>query len=90
MQLRKNDVNSYTAKVIKLISDLRSIVWKPLHRRFDNHFKASCQKKQRRGHYATQWRHLNFSYNAHTVWNGYEVPLHPGAARYYKEKGYIK
>ncbi|MGC9971617.1 MAG: TAXI family TRAP transporter solute-binding subunit, partial [Bryobacteraceae bacterium] len=37
-----------------------------------------------------QWRHLNFSYNVHTVWKGYEVPLHPGAARYYKEKGYMK
>ncbi len=37
-----------------------------------------------------QWRHLNFSYNVHTVWNGYEVPPHPGAARYYKEKGYMK
>ncbi len=37
-----------------------------------------------------QWRHLNFSYNVHTVWNGYEVPLHPGAARYYREKGYLK
>ena len=37
-----------------------------------------------------QWRHLNFSYNVHTVWKGYEVPLHPGAARYYKERGYMK
>ena len=37
-----------------------------------------------------QWSHLNFSYNVHTVWNGYEVPLHPGAARYYKEQGYMK
>ncbi len=37
-----------------------------------------------------QWRHLNFSYNVHTVWNGFEVPLHPGAAKYYKEKGYLK
>ncbi len=37
-----------------------------------------------------QWSHLNFSYNVHTVWNAYEVPLHPGAARYYKEKGYMK
>lgn len=37
-----------------------------------------------------QWRHLPFSYNVHTVWNAYEVPLHPGAARYYKEKGYMK
>jgi uncharacterized protein len=37
-----------------------------------------------------QWSHLNFSYNIHTVWNGYEVPLHPGAERYYKEQGYMK
>ncbi|QOY90217.1 TAXI family TRAP transporter solute-binding subunit [Paludibaculum fermentans] len=37
-----------------------------------------------------QWRHLNFSYNVHTVWKGYEVPLHPGAARYYREKGYMQ
>ncbi|MEO5926790.1 MAG: TAXI family TRAP transporter solute-binding subunit [Bryobacteraceae bacterium] len=36
-----------------------------------------------------QWRHMNFSYNVHTVWNAYEVPLHPGAARYYREKGYM-
>jgi len=37
-----------------------------------------------------QWRHLPFSYNVHTVWKGYEVPLHPGAARYYRERGYVK
>lgn len=37
-----------------------------------------------------QWSHLNFSYNVHSVWTAYEVPLHPGAARYYKEKGYMK
>jgi TRAP transporter TAXI family solute receptor len=37
-----------------------------------------------------QWRHLNFSYNVRTVWKAYEVPLHPGAARYYKEVGYMK
>jgi TRAP transporter TAXI family solute receptor len=37
-----------------------------------------------------QWSHLNFSYNVHTVWKAYEVPLHPGAARYYKEQGYMK
>jgi uncharacterized protein len=33
---------------------------------------------------------MNFSYNVHTVWNGYEVPLHPGTARCYKEQGYLK
>jgi uncharacterized protein len=37
-----------------------------------------------------QWRHLNFSYNVHTVWKGYEVPLHKGALRYYQQKGYLK
>jgi uncharacterized protein len=37
-----------------------------------------------------QWSHLNFSYNVHTVGKGYEVPLHPGAERYYRERGYVK
>ncbi|MFB3778510.1 MAG: TAXI family TRAP transporter solute-binding subunit [Bryobacteraceae bacterium] len=37
-----------------------------------------------------QWSHLNFSYNVHTVWKAFGVPLHPGAARYYKERGYMK
>jgi uncharacterized protein len=37
-----------------------------------------------------QWKHLNFSYNVHTVWKAFEVPLHPGAARYYRERGYMK
>ena len=37
-----------------------------------------------------QWKHMNFSYNVHTVWNGYGVPLHPGAEKYYKEIGLLK
>jgi para-nitrobenzyl esterase len=37
-----------------------------------------------------QWKHLNFSYNIHSVWKAYEIPLHPGAERYYKERGYIR
>ena len=37
-----------------------------------------------------QWKHLNFSYNVHNVWKAHDVPLHPGAARYYKERGYMK
>lgn len=37
-----------------------------------------------------QWRHMPFSYNVHTVWSAGEVPLHPGAARYYREMGYMK
>ena len=36
------------------------------------------------------WTHMNFSYNPHTVWKAFDVPLHPGAARYYKERGYMK
>jgi len=37
-----------------------------------------------------QWTHMNFSYNVNSVWKAYGVPLHPGAARYYKERGYMK
>jgi hypothetical protein len=37
-----------------------------------------------------QWSQLNFSYNPHHVWKALEVPLHPGAARYYRERGYLK
>ncbi len=37
-----------------------------------------------------QWKHLPFSYNVHNVWKAGEVPLHPGAARYYEERGYMK
>jgi len=37
-----------------------------------------------------QWSQLNFSYNIHNVWQAFEVPLHPGAERYYRERGYLK
>jgi hypothetical protein len=39
-----------------------------------------------------QWANggINFSYNTHTVWKVFDMPLHPGAERYYKEKGYMK
>jgi uncharacterized protein len=37
-----------------------------------------------------QWSQLNFSYNPSTVCKAYEVPLHPGAARYYRERGYLR
>jgi uncharacterized protein len=37
-----------------------------------------------------QWSHLNFSYNVHTVWKAFDVPLHPGAEKYYRERGYLK
>ncbi len=37
-----------------------------------------------------QWTHLNYSYNLRTVWKAFGVPLHPGAAKYYRERGYMK
>jgi TRAP transporter TAXI family solute receptor len=37
-----------------------------------------------------RWSHLPFSYNQGTVWKCGDVPLHPGAARYYKKRGYMK
>jgi uncharacterized protein len=39
-----------------------------------------------------QWANsgMNFSYNWRTVWKAFGVPLHPGAAKYYREKGYMK
>ena len=36
------------------------------------------------------WSHLNFSYNPKTVWKAFGVPLAPGAARYYRERGYMR
>lgn len=37
-----------------------------------------------------RWTLIPFSYNPGTVWKLSEVPLHPGAARYYKKRGYMK
>jgi TRAP-type uncharacterized transport system substrate-binding protein len=37
-----------------------------------------------------QWAHLNFSYKVRNVWNALDIPLHPGAARYYRERRYMK
>jgi uncharacterized protein len=37
-----------------------------------------------------QWSNMNFSYNSRSVWKSLGTPLHPGAARYYRERGYIK
>ncbi len=36
-----------------------------------------------------QWTHLKFSYNVHNVTEAFDVPLHPGAALYYRERGYM-
>ena len=37
-----------------------------------------------------KWKVLPFSYNQATVAKVPDVPLHPGAARYYREVGYLK
>ena len=37
-----------------------------------------------------RWGNLPFSYDRNTAWKGSGVPLHPGAARYYREAGYMK
>ena len=37
-----------------------------------------------------QWSIIPFSYDPKTVWKLGAVPLHPGAAKYYRERGYLK
>ena len=37
-----------------------------------------------------QWSIMPFSYNSKTVWQLGEVPLHPGASKYYRERGYLE
>ena len=39
---------------------------------------------------ALKWRIGNYSYDRHEVWRNADVPLHAGAARYYREVGYLK
>jgi TRAP transporter TAXI family solute receptor len=37
-----------------------------------------------------RWTNQPFSYDPMTVADGNSVPLHPGAAKYYRERGYLK
>ena len=37
-----------------------------------------------------QWSNVTYSYNPFAVWKAFGVPLHPGAERYYRERGYMK
>jgi uncharacterized protein len=39
---------------------------------------------------ALQWSDMPISYNEKIVWKNFDVPLHPGAAKYYRERGYLK
>ena len=41
-------------------------------------------------HGLLKWAVVPFSYDPATVADGGRVPLHPGAARYYRERGYLK
>jgi TRAP-type uncharacterized transport system substrate-binding protein len=41
-------------------------------------------------HGLIKWANQPFSYDPATVWNGGDVPLHPAAERYYRERGYMK
>src|SRR5262249_29902158 len=36
-----------------------------------------------------QWSHINLSYNVHVVTKAGPAPLPPGAARYYRERGWL-
>ena len=38
---------------------------------------------------ALKWYVRPYSYDPETAWRDPVVPLHPGAERYYREKGYI-
>jgi TRAP-type uncharacterized transport system substrate-binding protein len=37
-----------------------------------------------------EWTNQDFSWNLHNVWKSCNVPLHPGAASYYRRAGYMK
>lgn len=39
---------------------------------------------------ALNWYIRPYSYNPATAWKNFDVPLHPGAEKYYREKGYMK
>jgi uncharacterized protein len=41
-------------------------------------------------HSLIKWANQPFSYDPDTVWQGKGVPLHPAAARYYRERGYMR
>ena len=58
--------------------------------RFTGRFRLTVVRAMDEQQHLLQWAHLNFSYNRHTVWKAFAGRLHPGAARYYREMGYMK
>lgn len=41
-------------------------------------------------HGALKWFIRIYTYDPYTVWKNFDVPLHPGAEKYYREVGYMK
>ena len=41
-------------------------------------------------HGALKWFIRIYTYDPRTVWQNFDVPLHPGAEKYYREAGYLK
>ena len=39
---------------------------------------------------ALRWFIRPYSYDPHGAWKNHDVPLHPGAERYYREMGYME
>jgi len=39
---------------------------------------------------ALKWFIRPYSYDSQTAWRNFDVPLHPGAERYYRERGYMR
>jgi TRAP-type uncharacterized transport system substrate-binding protein len=37
-----------------------------------------------------KWFIRPYSYDPRTAWKAFDIPLHPGAERYYREVGYMK
>lgn len=37
-----------------------------------------------------EWYNRPYSIDRHTIWRNGDIPLHPGAARYSREQGYIQ
>ena len=53
-------------------------------------FAYAVAKATDEHHDLLKWANMPFSYDPNTVGDGAGVPLHPGAARYYRERGYLK
>lgn len=52
-------------------------------------FTYDVAKALDKGRGVLKWSLLAFSYENDRVWNFADIPLHAGAARYYREKGYM-